>query len=77
MCVCDGVCVMLYMCECVCVGERELFQGFGGGGDFCFCLLLFFCNVMVIVYNILCVHVLILYVCALINLCEMALMVCV
>ena len=48
------------------------------GWDFCFC---FFgggvCNVMVIGYNILCVHVLILYVCALIDLCVMALMVCV
>ena len=32
---------------------------------------------MVIGYNILCVHVLILYVCALIDLCVMALMVCV
>ena len=31
---------------------------------------------MVIGYNILCVHVLILYVCALIDLCVMTLMVC-
>ena len=48
-------------------------SGVWGGGGFLF--LLFFCNVMVIVYNILCVHVLILYVCALIDLCVMALMV--
>ena len=41
---------------------------------FCF-LLFFFCNVVVIGYNFLCVHVLILYVCALIDLCVMALVV--
>ena len=34
-----------------------------------------FCNAMVIGYNFLCVHVLILYVCALIDLCVMALVV--
>ena len=35
-CVCDGVCVM-YMCECVCVGERELFfRGWGVGFLFLF-----------------------------------------
>ena len=47
-----------------------------GGFLFVFCFL-FFCNVMVIGYINLCVHVLILYVCALIDLCVMALMVCV
>ena len=63
----------------VCAWVREnCFSGVWGGGFlFLFFVVVFFCNVMVIVYNILCVHVLILYVCTLINLCVMALMVCV
>ena len=66
----------------VCARVREnCFSGVWGGGGggflFLFFVVVFFCNVMVIVYNILCVHVLILYVCALIELCVVALMVCV
>ena len=78
VCMCVCVCDVVYVSVCARVRENcfSVVWG-GGGGDFCFCFLLFFCNVMVIVYNILCVHVLILYVCALIGLCVMALMVCV
>ena len=46
-----------------------------GGWVFVVVCLLFLCNAMVIGYNFLCVHVLILFVCALIDLCVMALVV--
>ena len=75
VCVCVCVCVMVCVMLCVCVCERENSVFRGRGGLLLLVFLFFFCNAMVIGYNFLCVHVLILYVCALIDLCVMALVV--
>ena len=68
-CVCVSVCVCVFTCVsvCVCVCENSAFLG-GGRGVF---------SAVVIAFYFLCVHVFILNVCSLIDLCVMALMECV
>ena len=64
---CECVCVCVFTCVSVCVCENSVFLG-GGRGVF---------SAVVIAFYFLCVHVFILNVCSLIDLCVMALMECV
>ena len=64
---CVSVCVCVFTCVSVCVCENSVFLG-GGRGVF---------SAVVIAFYFLCVHVFILNVCSLIDLCVMALMECV
>ena len=61
------MCVCVFTCVSVCVCENSVFLG-GGRGVF---------SAVVIAFYFLCVHVFILNVCSLIDLCVMALMECV